>query len=751
MIARHRSTSPRRANRRASGVRIPALRLPALFVAIALVAMACAEAEPQTPAFSGDLSKGNPTAGEEVANEASGEAPEATQLSEVQSDQLDAAVQQSPAGCDLLDTTSCMLPFPSDALSVEDPASPTMRRVDLPEGQLVNAQGVPFDPTQWNQLDGFSPATPIITVVPGLDPERTDLPPVTDIAMSVTEKSATVIVDLDSGQLVPHWAELDSRATDPAERSLIIHPAVSLFETHRFGVGLRNLRGSDGLPIPAPIAFQVLRDNLITDNQQLNERRDDYDAVFNEMALAGVNRADLDLAWWFTVASSDSLAGNVLSMRGDAFGKLGGSAPPFTVDEVITADTPDEDVELQDGIAKVVKGTFDVPLYLESAEPGASMSFNDAGQPVQSGTFTAEYTCSVPETAVESGEAKPVVYGHGLLGSGGQAAASEVQAAAAAGNFIYCGTDAIGLAADDIGYVAKVLSDISLFPPVADRLQQGILNYLFLGRLMVNQAGLGSADEFMTGGTTMFNTEEAYYDGNSQGAIFGGAVTAVATDWTKALLGVGGMGYNILLNRSVDFDEYFVILRQAYPDPVEQQIIFGVLQMMWDRGETAGYVQHLTDRPYDLTAPHQVLMTVAFGDHQVANVAADNIARTLNIPVYTPILPEDASEVPDEQRFYGLDPIRGFPHSGSAMFYFYSGTLPPPDGNITPVMGPLYDEQCAGAAAEDDVACLDPHGDPRRQKQTAALREAFFQPDATVPDVCEENPCLAEPRSEFDY
>ncbi len=52
----------------------------------------------------------------------------------------------------------------------------------------------------------------------------------------------------------------------------------------------------------------------------------------------------------------------------------------------------------------------------------------------------------------------------------------------------------------------------------------------------------------------MLNTVEAYWDGNSQGAILGGAVTAVAQDWTKAVLGVGGMGYSTLLQRSVDFD-----------------------------------------------------------------------------------------------------------------------------------------------------------------------------------------------------
>jgi hypothetical protein len=284
-----------------------------------------------------------------------------------------------------------------------------------------------------------------------------------------------------------------------------------------------------------------------------------------------------------------------------------------------------------------------------------------------------------------------------------------------------------------------------------------MLNTMFLGRLLTNVNGLGAAKEFQTSaGANMLNNAEAYYDGNSQGAIFGGAVTAVSTEWTKAVLGVGGMNYSTLLNRSVDFDQYFAILRGAYPDPLQQQIIFGVLQMLWDRGETAGYVQHLTDRAYDRTPKHEVLLTVAFGDHQVAPITADNIARTLRLPLYQPTLPEDVEPMlgvstPQTDFFYNLDPIRKFPLEGSALYYWYDGTLPPPLGNITPTMSTAYQAQCQGTAAETDVACEDPHEMPRRQPQVIAQKKAFFQPDGTITNVCKDEPCEGKPRSEFDY
>ena len=727
---------------------IARFRLPALLTVVAVLGIACAETDPDPIAFSGDLTAGNPTA--EEAEEGSGatEAPSARDLTDAESAELNAALGATPEGCNPIDTASCFLPFPSDFLTVEDPDSPTLRRVNFPSGQLQNASGVPLDPAPWNELDGFSPATPIVVLVPGLDPEQTDLPSQTDIAMSVTSESATQILDLDTGQLVPHWAEIDQRADSPDQASLILRPAASLLETHRFAVALRDLRSADGSRIDAPVTFQVLRDNITTGVAAIEDERSDYETVFTALGEAGIERRSLYMSWWFTVASPESLAGNVLSMREDAFGKLNGGAPDFEVTDV-------RDDDLQDGIEKIVEGTFEVPLYLESGEPGAVMTVNDAGQPVQSGVFEARFVCTVPEQAMETGEARPVVYGHGLLGGAEEAASGHVQVTAAELNAIYCGTDAIGLADGDTNFAGQVAGDINNIVPMSDRLQQAILNYLYLGRLMINVNGLGTSEEFTTNdGAISMNTAEAYWDGNSQGAILGGAVTAVATDWTKAVLGVGGTGYATLLQRSVDFDPFAAIMAAAYPNPLDQQVAFGVMQMMWDRGETSGYVQHLTDRPYSLTPPHQVIMDVAFGDHQVANITADNIARSLNIPLYQPALPDEALEsveVEQSEWFYDLAAIRKFPHTGSALFYWWSGTLPPPEGNITPTTGELYEAECSGAQAEDDVACTDPHEDPRRQPEVIAQKDAFFAPDGAVINVCRDEPCIAQPRSEFDY
>src|SRR4051794_12575026 len=73
-------------------------------------------------------------------------------------------------GCDALDTSECMVPFPHNYSTVANRSAPTGRRVDFdPLGMPRNAAGKPIVPTDWNRADGFSPGSLIVTKVPGLD------------------------------------------------------------------------------------------------------------------------------------------------------------------------------------------------------------------------------------------------------------------------------------------------------------------------------------------------------------------------------------------------------------------------------------------------------------------------------------------------------------------------------------------------------------------------------------------------------
>src|SRR4051794_8927883 len=76
-------------------------------------------------------------------------------------------------GCDALDPSVCMLPFPNDLYTAPDATTPTGRRLDFSLlGMPRNAAGKPIDPTDMNRADGFSPGSLIITKVPGLETQQ---------------------------------------------------------------------------------------------------------------------------------------------------------------------------------------------------------------------------------------------------------------------------------------------------------------------------------------------------------------------------------------------------------------------------------------------------------------------------------------------------------------------------------------------------------------------------------------------------
>jgi hypothetical protein len=656
--------------------------------------------------------------------------------------------------CDPLDSTSCLLPFPSDHFTVSDRSTATRRRVSFPNGLLPSVGGTTLDPTEWNRNDGFSPGTPILVKASGVDLAASKLPTLSDIGASLRTSSGSVLVDMNTGKRLAHWAELDAGAKSEDQRLLILHPAAALPEGHRIAVGFVGLRRADGTPLEASLAFRTYRDRLGTSIDPIESRRPAMEQVLTSLGGAGVSRSRLWLAWDFTVASERNLTERLVAMRDDAFRRVGVEGPAFTVDQVVT-----DPAQLHPGIARLVRGTYAIPSYLTgNGEPGSSLHYgNDHKLPTYAGyDYHAPFSCQVPQSALAggAGNARAVVYGHGLLGSHDEGESSHVAKVASTDDMVYCATDWLGLSKNDLGNAAKSLMDISNFPTVADRSQQGILDTAMLARLMIGTTGLGTNAAFQDQqGRSVIATGEAYFDGNSMGAIMGGAATAIAPDWTKAVLGVASMDYALLLDRSTDFAQYLPVLTGAYPDRVDQQIIYGVIQMLWDRGETDGYAEQLGTSPLPGSKRKQVLLHAALGDHQVSNAASEYEARTIGARLRQPAL---AAGRNPEASPYGLPAIPAFPWRGNAVVYFDSGTLPPPLTNMAPPSGPTWIAACGSldkVTAAADPRCRDPHEDPRRAPESIAMKDAFFRPGSkgAVVDTCKGKPCVAIPSNQLDY
>src|SRR5436305_14865148 len=62
----------------------------------------------------------------------------------------------NPTGCDTIDASACMLPFPNDLYTRADPPTRTGRRVDFSILAIPRSdEGNPIDPTDRNRSDGF--------------------------------------------------------------------------------------------------------------------------------------------------------------------------------------------------------------------------------------------------------------------------------------------------------------------------------------------------------------------------------------------------------------------------------------------------------------------------------------------------------------------------------------------------------------------------------------------------------------------
>lgn len=623
-------------------------------------------------------------------------------------------------GCEPLGL-DCLLPFPSDGLTVADETTPTGRRVALAMSSTpVNASGVATDPARQNRNDGFSPGSAALLLMPGIDVDASALPPITDIAQSVADGSGSVVVDATTGELWPHWAELDANATDPAGQGLFLRPAVNYPNGHRIVVGIRNAVDTDGNPIEPTDVFRAYRDRLDTGIPEIEERRDDMEAVFADLEAAGVARDELTIAWDFTVISTENLTGPLVFMRDDAFGQLGENAPAFTINAV------EDDVE---GGRSIIEGTYEVPLYLEGdGTAGNGLNLVDGSDlPTANGTWTAPFRCQVTDSTSAAEPGAALVYGHGLLGSERQATSSGPTKLARDHNYVVCGTPLIGMAEDDVGNAVASLQSPSNFSTFADRLLQGHLNTTFLGRLMIHPEGLVSDPAFSADdGAPLIDTDEIYYYGISQGGIMGPVSTAISPDWDRGVFGVPGVNYSTLLNRSIDFDTYQAVLDPEFPDKLDQAKVLLLIQMLWDRGEGNGYVNHFgaDAEPLANSGPKLGLLQGALGDHQVANVAMDVMARTMGAAV-APGWAEARST--DVEPFWGIDRIESFPYDGSAVVTFDSGTPLPPITNTPPRDG------------------TDPHGDVRVAQTAVDQIAAFLSPDGAVIDTCDGGPCIIDP------
>jgi hypothetical protein len=648
-------------------------------------------------------------------------------------------------------SSECMLPFPDDYYTKADLTSPTGRRIDFRElGMPRNASNVPIEAAPYNVGDGFSPGSVITLKIPGIE-TAADLAaahavPINHLSAYKATRAPVVVIDASTGQRWPIWVEIDS--TVKAEKANVeIHPVVNFTSGHRYIVALRNLKNAKKQKLQAPAGFRAYRDNLPSSEEKVNERRAHFEELFSKLQAAGIERSSLYLAWDFTVASDQNNAGRELAMRNAAFSALGdnnladgvveGVSPTFTVTETTNEPNPGE-------IARLVKGNVVVPCFLfPSCAPGGTMVLGPEGAPVQNGVWSADFICIIPAVATTgAGEtARPSLYGHGLFGSAGEVESGAERSLSQRHDIVQCATEEIGMGETDLGDAIAATQNLSLFNRLTDRLQQGLLDELYLGRAMISPSGFTTNAAFHQDGTantpSVLNISHLYYNGNSQGGIMGGALTAVSPDFTRASLGVPAMNYSVLLPRSSDFDQFAELLYPAYPDEEARPLIFDIMQLLWDRAEPDGYAERMTSNPLPDTPPHQVLLDVAFGDHQVTDYQAEVEARTIGARAHRPVI--YTGRWPENAPLWGVPTITPYPYRGSAIYIWDGG----PVRESSPGSGQFIGTEPPPLANLPNRTGQDPHELPRNTVAEQQLVSDFFGGAIPKTDRCNLGPCYS--------
>jgi hypothetical protein len=609
--------------------------------------------------------------------------------------------------CDPIAPSLCGLPFPSTFYMAEDDTTRTGWRIAFgPHTYPANIDGVQPAPTLLNERDGWSPLTPLLVHFPGvLDKgfiRHTELETHTDADVT------TVIVDLSTGERVPHFVELDATSSEPDRTLLLLHPVVPMKHGHRYGVGIRGLKTADGAVVPSE-GFTALRDGTTTQDPRIESRREWYtDTLFPALEATGFEQSELQLAWDFVIGSQESISERALWMRDDALDRVGAAGPDYVIDEV--------EESVSESVAMRVHGRMTVPLYTEQDAPGTLLTRDADGMPYANGETTVRFTIIVPQTAIDDPRPLPLIqYGHGLLGSQSEVNAGYLGEFANTYGYIVFAVDWTGMKEEDVAPITLMLvTSIEQFSIIPERSHQGFVEFFCAMRMMMGAMAedplfLATDPEDDEATIPLIDTSRRYYYGNSQGAILGGAYAALSPDIERAVLGVGGMPYHLLLNRSADFSPFFVIFKTMFPDPAHVQLILALNQTLWDSGEGSGYSWAMNHTPLPDTPAKSVLLQVAIGDAQVTTLGAHVMARA-----YGAALIEDPA-----RPVWGLETVPSG-HHGSALVEFDYG-LHEPESNTPP----------------DDAT--DPHETPRRDLAGQAQLHGFLQ-TGVVTHTC-DGPC----------
>lgn len=535
-------------------------------------------------------------------------------------------------GCDNINPIHCMLPFPSSAFLVDDSSTASGKRIDyspttLPGSGSKSVIEIPLI----NQMDGFSTSTQIMTsfsTIPNLDSVASQ----NNIALSMDLGHATMLVNMNTGELVEHWVEVDARAEENEKSIVHIRTTKHLEFSTEYGVVIHGLTDESGQTMELPQALSAVINGDITSSADIENRRNDISNLIDYFTEEKeVDKSKIQAVWSFTTNSAESALGPIIHMRDDALERIGGGIG-------CTIDSVDENYGEDSLTLRKISGTFTAPQYTESEYTPTLINRDANRMPIFVENREVPFTMVIP-TPNEGTENMPVtIWGHGFLG---ESSSAIPRGWAHTYQTVMIATDTTGFASVDYDPISFALLDPQYFTHHSASLEQGMINHVVLARTLSDACS--NLTEFYDSGVKLVDTSQIHWGGYSLGGIVGIPIMALSPDIDRGALFAGGGPYTLIAERSgaVEGLYYAFSLSIAYENQMDRAVIMSaVIQQLWDIVDPDAYSAYLNGGHLGLYE-HQFVSLNSMGDQVVPVLSADRMIRSsgaliMNSSVYHP-------------------------------------------------------------------------------------------------------------------
>ncbi len=570
-----------------------------------------------------------------------------------ETDQQVAVEFPNQVGGNPLNPESALYPYPSDFYLKANPQTETGFEVEFPSEVLLKTMPAEAFIGQ----DGFSRMPMILSAWPkGVD--QASLVSTSDHGESLTDQSTTLLIEHGSLRRIPHLAEVDLTVDDRQEGTLIIRPVVVLNPNQTYSVVIKSgLKDLEGQNYEANSAFQALKDGQVQGYEPLERQQVSFEQTRQVIEASGLNMDSVILAWQFHTRSQSSVNADLLRMQEQAvewpLGRI-----TITEERQTTENT-------------IYKGEAEMPLYV--GENG--LSYDEQGQVQALGTQVYTFSMTLPKVITEASEddfePRPVImFGHGFLGDHDQSTRSSFNALCRRGKFNAIGLK-FGIHENLLTLLMRgIAGDVRSFYVLRAEVMQTMVNYSVMTRY-VSQ---------LSENYPALDPSRIYYMGISNGGTFGNLYAATSMLVEKAVLVVGGGGLAHFLQRATQWTTLGIFAEREYPEPWLMQAYLSQLQEQLDPIDPINYVDHLISPRFEGRLPLRAQIHMAIHDSQVHNLVSEWIARSADVPVFTPspkwiwgleeleapLAPEMAQSIP------------------SAMYVYDEMVAPYPPNNIAP-------------------------------------------------------------------